>query len=228
MFNIASEETYQDGQVILKEGSSGDWVYVILSGSVEISKMVGARKYVIEVLKPDEVFGELGFLGGIKRTATAIALGETTLGIIDRTFLDQEFNKLSGDFRTILVSIVERFNKMVEKTSAFSSRKETRIPKVLSLTFKERRSFIKAYTNNISPGGLFITTKKPLKEGEQFLLKLQLPDITEPIKIKCEVTWTKKQEQSTKDNPAGMGVRFSEMDKKDNQILKRYLNDINT
>lgn len=228
MFNIASEETYQDGQVILKEGSSGDWVYVILSGSVEISKMVGARKYVIEVLKPDEVFGELGFLGGINRTATARALGETTLGIIDRTSLDQEFNKLSGDFRTILVSIVERFKKMIEKTSAFSSRQETRIAKVLSLTFKERQSFIKAYTGNISPGGLFITTKKPLKEGEQFLLKLQLPDITGPLKIKCEVVWTKKQEQSTKDNPAGMGVRFSEMDKKDNQILKQYLNDINT
>jgi len=143
MFNIASEETYQDGQVILKEGSAGDWVYVILSGSVEISKTVEARKYVIELLKPGEVFGELGFLGGIKRTATARALGEATLGIIDRTSLDQEFNKLSGDFRTILVSIVERFKKMIEKTSAFSSRKETHIAKVLSLTFKERQSLLR-------------------------------------------------------------------------------------
>ena len=93
MYNIASEETYKDDQIILKEGSPGDWVYVVLSGSVEISKTVGARKYVIEVLKPNEIFGELGFLGGIKRTATARALGETTLGIIDRTSLDQEFNK---------------------------------------------------------------------------------------------------------------------------------------
>ena len=37
MFTIASEETYPDGKMIFQEGSSGDWVYVILSGSVEIS-----------------------------------------------------------------------------------------------------------------------------------------------------------------------------------------------
>jgi len=41
MYHIASEETYKDGQVILEEGSSGDWVYVVLSGSVEISKTIG-------------------------------------------------------------------------------------------------------------------------------------------------------------------------------------------
>ncbi|MCK4486381.1 MAG: cyclic nucleotide-binding domain-containing protein, partial [Desulfobacterales bacterium] len=62
MFDIASEETYQDGQIIIKEGSTGDWVYVILSGTVEISRTVGAKKFVIELLKPEEVFGELAFL----------------------------------------------------------------------------------------------------------------------------------------------------------------------
>ena len=116
MFNVASEETYQDGQVIFEEGSSGDWVYVIVSGQVEISKSVGGKKVVIEVLQPEDVFGELGFLGGFERTATATAIGETTVGIIDRTSLDEEFNKLSSDFRTILGAMVERFRKMIDRT----------------------------------------------------------------------------------------------------------------
>ena len=55
MFNIASEETYQDGQIIIKEGTSGDWVYVILSGTVEISKTVRGKEFVIELLQPNEV-----------------------------------------------------------------------------------------------------------------------------------------------------------------------------
>ncbi|MBW2358476.1 MAG: cyclic nucleotide-binding domain-containing protein [Deltaproteobacteria bacterium] len=58
-YNIANEETYQDGQIIFKEGSPGDWVYVILSGSVEISKDIRGQKDIIEKLQPGDVFGEL-------------------------------------------------------------------------------------------------------------------------------------------------------------------------
>jgi len=115
MFNVASEEAYQDGQVIFEERSSGDWVYVILSGQVEISKAVGGKKMVIEVLQIDDVFGELAFLGGFNRTATARAIGETTVGILDRVSLDEEFNKLPSDFRTILTAVVERFKKMIDR-----------------------------------------------------------------------------------------------------------------
>ena len=117
MYNIAYEETYKDGQVIFKEGSSGDWVYIVLSGYVEISKTVEEKRIVVEKLKSGEIFGELAFLGSIRRTATARAIGETTIGIIDREFLDQEFNKIHSDFRSILLSVVERFKKLIERTS---------------------------------------------------------------------------------------------------------------
>ena len=124
-YHIASEETYKDGQTIIEEGSSGDWVYVVLSGSVEISKEIGGRKFIITVLEQGQVFGELGYLGAIKRTATARSIGETTIGVIDRSFLDQEFNKLSGPFRGILVAVVKRFRNLIERTE-FSSPKESR------------------------------------------------------------------------------------------------------
>ena len=221
MYQIASEETYKDGQVILEEGSSGDWVYVVLSGSVEMSKTIGGRKVIITALESGEVFGELGYLGAMKRTATARAIGETTVGIIDRSFLDQEFNKLSGPFRSILVAVVKRFRDLIDRACEFSSRKETRVQKTLSLMFKDRKSFIKAYTGNISKGGLFIMTERPLNQGEQFLLKLQLPDLPEPIKVNCEVSWVREQSDIEK-RPPGMGVKFSKMTKRDNQILNQY------
>jgi len=221
MYQIASEETYKDGQVILEEGSSGDWVYVVLSGSIEISKTIGGRNFIITALEPGEVFGELGYLGAIKRTATARAIGETTVGVIDRTFLDQEFNKLSAPFRSILVAVVKRFRSLIDRACEFSSRKETRVQKTLTLMFKDRKSFIKAYTGNISKGGLFIMTERPLNQGEQFLLKLQLPDLPEPIKVNCEVSWVREQSDIEK-RPPGMGVKFSKMTKRDNQILNQY------
>ena len=221
MYQIASEETYKDGQVILEEGSSGDWVYVVLSGSVEISKTIEGRNFIITALEPGEVFGELGYLGAMKRTATARAIGETTVGVIDRSFLDQEFNKLSGPFRSILVAVVKRFRNLIDRACEFSSRKQTRVQKTLSLTFKDRKSFVKAYTDNISKGGLFIMTERPLKQGEQFLLKLQVPDLPEPIKLNCEVSWVREQTDTEK-RPPGMGVKFCKMTEKDNQVLNQY------
>ena len=223
MFNIVSEETYQDGQIIIEEGSSGDWVYLILSGEVEISKTVGGKKFVSEWLHPGEVFGELAFLGGITRTATARAVGETTIGVIDRAFLDWEFNKLHSDFRSILVAVVHRFRKMIERAREFSSRREIRVLDTLSLSYKHRESFVNAYTGNLSTGGLFIRTENPLKQDDEFFLKLQLPGLSDPMRIKCEVAWARKKAEQTDDSPAGMGVTFLEMTKKDHQILVQYL-----
>jgi CRP/FNR family transcriptional regulator, cyclic AMP receptor protein len=226
MFTFASEETYEDGHVIIKEGTSGDWLYVVLSGAVEISKMINGKKFVIEVLKEGELFGEVGFLGGKKRTATATAIGQTTLGIVDRTALDVEFNELSSDLRNILMAMAKRFEKMVNRVIDFSSRSEVRVKKTLSLTYKDDMAFVRAYMGNISSGGLFIKTDKPLPQGEQFFLRLQLPDLPDPLRLSCEVVWARGAAEATSKEPAGMGVKFLEMTQKDGDMLKQYLSGI--
>jgi CRP/FNR family cyclic AMP-dependent transcriptional regulator len=166
--NIASEEDYHAGQIIFKEGSSGDWVYVVLSGSVEVSKVIDGKKSILGVLEPGEIFGELALMGNIKRTATARAIGETTVGIIDRDFLDNEFNKLSSNFRTMLISFVHRYSNVMDRARNFAIRKDERVNESLSLKFKDHRAFLKACTENVSRGGLFIRTANPLEVGQRF------------------------------------------------------------
>ncbi|MBW2573878.1 MAG: cyclic nucleotide-binding domain-containing protein [Deltaproteobacteria bacterium] len=114
MFQTAIEEKYTDGQIIFKEGSSGDWIYVIESGAVEISKKIGGEKVVMVVLKPGEIIGELGFITKTPRTATATAVDNTTVGIIDPIFFEQEFNKLSPGFQAVLTSLATRLKKTTE------------------------------------------------------------------------------------------------------------------
>ena len=223
MFTLASEEFFKDGQTIISEGSPGDWVYVIISGTVEITKNIEGRTIVVEVLKEGEVFGELGFLGAVKRTATARAVGDTVLGVVDRAMLDTEFNKLSSDFRAILSAIVKRFQKMVAKISETPKRTEPRIQKTLSLAYKDRGAFIKAYTANISNKGLFIKTEKPLKRGEEFSLRLQLPGLPDTLMIKCEVVWVRSAGGPGKDASPGMGIKFIEMSDTDRQRIAQYI-----
>ncbi|MFC1891329.1 TIGR02266 family protein [Thermodesulfobacteriota bacterium] len=223
MFTLVSEETFEKGQVIFKEGSSGDWVYHIISGSVEVSRNVGGKKFVLEILKEGEVFGELGFIGKIKRSATVTAVEETVVGIIDRDTMDQEFNKLSSDFRSILVSVAVRFEKMIERVSTFSARCEPRVMKTLKVSYKEKLNFLKVYTDNISGGGLFIRTGKPLPKDEEIILKLQLPDFPQPLTVKCKVAWIKKEGEGQKAQPPGMGLKFLEMSKKDEVLFQNFI-----
>jgi len=114
MFQIASYETFQDGQVIFQEGTHGDWIYLIEEGSVEISKKVKGRRVVVEVLSRGEIFGEMAFIAKMPRTATATAVGETTVGIIDREYYDNEFNKLPADFRQIFSTVATRLKNATE------------------------------------------------------------------------------------------------------------------
>jgi uncharacterized protein (TIGR02266 family) len=223
MFHVASEETYQDGQLIAKEGGAGDWIYIVLSGRVELSKKVGEKKFVIETLKPGEIFGELGFFSGVARTSTARALGETKVGIIDRTSLDEELNKLSEGFRTVLMTTLDRYKNMVDRASSFSLRSSDRIPVSLPVTYKDEKTFIKVFTANVSGGGLFIKTDDPLEAGEQLLVNLRLPEREDSIIIKCKVVWVRPKEEETSGFPAGMGIKFVDVKEKDNQILEEYV-----
>ena len=203
MFDCASEDTYRDGQVIFREGSPGDWVYMVHSGSVIISKEVKGKRFIIEVLKKGDIFGELSFFGGVKRAVTATAAGATKVAVIDRTTLDPEMNRLSSDLRALQRAMVKRYLALSDRACDFFVRAAPRLQRTLSLSYQDRTAFLKAYASNIGSGGLFIQTSNPLAKGEAFLLKLQLPGIPQQINIKCEVIWVKKEGEEPAPAEAG-------------------------
>jgi len=124
MFQIASYETFQDGQIIFQEGTHGDWIYLIEEGSVEISKKMRGRRVVIEILPRGEIFGEMAFISKMPRTATATAIGETTVGIIDRDYYDHEFNKMPDDFRQVFNTVATRLKKATDAVIAAATGEE--------------------------------------------------------------------------------------------------------
>jgi uncharacterized protein (TIGR02266 family) len=223
MYNLASQETYEDGEVIIKEGTSGDWVYFIVSGNVEVSRVVGGKRIILGILDPGEIFGELAFFGHVKRTATVKAVGETTIGILDRVHLDLEFNKLSKEFRLMIVNMAKRHTKLMDMFNETLLAREDFNLKTLSLIFKDRQTFLRAYTGNIGSSGFFIPTKTRLQEGEVFLLQLQLPGICSPIKIKSKVLWTRNQADDPEKRPSGVAVKFYEMNERDRIVLDQYI-----
>ena len=119
-YDIAREETYSDGQVIFKEGSSNNLLYVILSGSIETSRNVRGQKFVIERIPAGELFGEAVLVGDLQKSVTARAVGKTTLGIVEMGPLQKEYDQLSKQFRSIVETIPVRLKKILDRACDFS------------------------------------------------------------------------------------------------------------
>jgi CRP-like cAMP-binding protein len=64
---LSDEVSVPAGKVLAKEGATGHEFFVILDGSVEISR--GGKR--VRTLGPGDFFGELAMLGKVPRTATA-------------------------------------------------------------------------------------------------------------------------------------------------------------
>lgn len=92
---------------------------------------------------------------------------------------------------------------MPEQKTGPEHRQYARAPIELKVDYKKLNSFFADYTKNISKGGTFIKTKKPLAIGTRFLFKLTVPQRTEPFELLGEVVWSK----ADGDEP-GMGIRF--------------------
>ena len=83
--SFAFRKTFQPGELIVEENHTGNGMYVVLSGSVEVVRgLAGERPQRITVLGPGEVFGEMALLGDWKRTASVRAIEETECLGLDR------------------------------------------------------------------------------------------------------------------------------------------------
>jgi type IV pilus assembly protein PilZ len=80
----------------------------------------------------------------------------------------------------------------------------------LKVEYERLNAFFADYTKNISRGGTFIHTRKPLPVGTEFLFQLLVPTLDAPLEIRGRVKWI--VEAGDADGPAqpppGMGIRF--------------------
>jgi type IV pilus assembly protein PilZ len=97
---------------------------------------------------------------------------------------------------------------MSEGGSGSDRRYNDRQAIVLKVEYKRLNTFFADYTKNISKGGTFIRTDKPLELGTEFVFALGIPNLGDPVRLRGRVMWTVPPERGTSDAPAGMGIRF--------------------
>ncbi len=114
---VADEEDFFDGEHIVEEGKHGSWIWVILEGVVEIVRDTPEGTLPIVRLGDGSFIGSLSsfLIQGHIRTATAVAIGNVQLGVLDSQRLAQEFAKLSPEFRGFLLSMDRRLKQLNER-----------------------------------------------------------------------------------------------------------------
>jgi CRP-like cAMP-binding protein len=75
---LADEVSVKPGKVLTKEGAVGHEFFVIMDGTIDISK---AGK-TVNTMGPGDFFGELALLGKVPRAATATAATPATLLVV--------------------------------------------------------------------------------------------------------------------------------------------------
>src|SRR5580658_9833590 len=93
----------------------------------------------------------------------------------------------------------------------------------LRVDYKRMNTFFADYAKNISKGGTFIRTGKPLDVGTEFVFVLSIPGQTDQLQLHGEVMWTVDDEHATAEQPAGMGIRFRFTDESERQQLEGFV-----
>jgi signal transduction histidine kinase len=70
------------GDIVMREGSEGDGLYLLLDGELEVSRRSGDEEIVLGVQGPGEFFGELSLLENVPRTATLRARTDCELIVV--------------------------------------------------------------------------------------------------------------------------------------------------
>jgi type IV pilus assembly protein PilZ len=83
-----------------------------------------------------------------------------------------------------------------------------RQPIELKVEYKRLNTFFADYTKNISKGGTFIKTNRPLPIGTEFVFKLVVPTLSRPLTIHGEVQRVLSEGELRGDEEPGMAIRF--------------------
>jgi CRP-like cAMP-binding protein len=116
---VLNEEDYPANSVIVKEGSKGDWMYVILEGKVKIKKNTPKGMVTIGTLKEGDILGEMALFDSVVadriRTASAIADGPVKVGVLDTDRLLKDFESVSPQLKGLTKTLVKRLSDTTQR-----------------------------------------------------------------------------------------------------------------
>ena len=106
---------FQDGEEIIKQGDTGDCVYVIQKGKVEIIDESGDEEIKITELGETEFFGEMGLFEKDVRSATVRSIGETKVLTLDKRTMLRRFYEDPSLAYNVVETLTHRVRQLTDE-----------------------------------------------------------------------------------------------------------------
>ncbi len=102
-------------------------------------------------------------------------------------------------------------------------RESARASVELPIEYDRLNPLLSDYTHNISRGGTFIRTERPLEVGTVVRFTIRAPRLTEPIELRGVVRWVVHANEAERGRPAGMGIAFIYRSAGEKEAVQRRL-----
>ncbi len=129
--------------------------------------------------------------------------------------------------------VQERARKLAKKTtdepspSDETARTYPRETLVTEVSLKTETNFYVGFSENISEGGLFVSTYNPRPRGERFLVEFSLPACEELLRCMVEVAWVNEYQHGDDmledGSVPGMGLRFVGLEQDAREALVGFI-----
>lgn len=138
IFKICSKKVFQDGEVIFKEGTVSNEMYIILSGEVVIAKKHGEdASSELYTLKVGDSFGEKAFVNDAPHYASAVAKSYTVLVAINEVILRNANPilclKIYKNLSSILSDKLQRSSEIHEKLKGQKESRALQVKKSIDI-----------------------------------------------------------------------------------------------
>ena len=106
-------KTYSDGETIIKQGESGDCMYVIQSGKVKVINEKNGKEVLLAIREKGDFIGEMALFEREVRSATVKSVDESRILTVDRKNLLSNIKKDP----TLAFRIIETMSRRIRELS---------------------------------------------------------------------------------------------------------------
>ena len=105
---------YEDGEIIIREGETGDCLYIVQEGEVEVYTVNGGREVSLAVRAEGDLLGEMSIFEREVRSASVRARGRARVLTVDKN----NFLRRINEDPTLALRIVRTMSRRIRELSA--------------------------------------------------------------------------------------------------------------